>query len=84
MEDLLNESYEFEQVDNNPTHTKYDFVSRGIKEIPKRVSIVKYPQPGLERYYNLGFGNICIDKNGRESISDMSRENNKRRRAPGR
>lgn len=77
MEDLINDSYEFEQVDNNPAHIKYDFVSRGIKEIPKRVAIVKYPQPGLEKYYNLGFGNIFIDQNGKELISDMSRENNK-------
>ncbi|MBF4517490.1 hypothetical protein IRZ71_14085 [Flavobacterium sp. ANB] len=77
MEDLINESYEFEQVDNNPLHTKYDFLSKGEKQIPKRIAIRKYPQPGLERYYNLGFGNIFIDKNGIESISDMSRDNNK-------
>lgn len=77
MEDLINESYEFEQVDSNPLHTKYDFVSKGEREIPKRIAIIKYPQPGLERYYNLGFGNIFIDENGLESISDMSRENNK-------
>lgn len=77
MEDLINESYEFEQVDDNPSHTKYDFVSRGTKEIPKRVAIVKYPQPGLDNYYNLGFGNISIDQHGKELISDMSRENNK-------
>ena len=77
MEDLINESYEFEQVDSNPLHTKYDFVSIGEKEIPKRIAMIKYPQPGLERFYNLGFGNIFIDENGLESISDMSRENNK-------
>lgn len=77
MEDLINESYEFEQVDNNPLHTKYDFVSKGEKQIPKRIGIRKYPQLGLERYYNLGFGNIIIDENGIESISDMSRNNNK-------
>ncbi len=77
MGDLINESYEFEQVDKNSSHTKYDFVSIGIKEIPKRVAIIKYPQSGLERYYNLGFGNIYIDENGKESISDMSRENNR-------
>ncbi|MCI9843993.1 DUF6934 family protein [Flavobacterium pectinovorum] len=77
MEDLINESYEFEQVDNNPLHAKYDFVSKGKKQIPKRIAIVKYPQPGLEQYYNLGFGNISIDENGIESISAMSRDNNK-------
>lgn len=77
MEDLINESYEFEQVDDNPSHTKYDFVSKGLQEIPKRVAIIKYPHPGLERYYNLGFGNIFIDENGVELISDMSRNNNK-------
>jgi len=77
MEDLINESYAFELVDNNPLHTKYDFVSNDEKEIPKRIAIIKYPQPGLERYYNLGFGNISINENGIESISDMSRNNNK-------
>lgn len=76
MEDLINESYEFEQVDNNPLHTKYDFVSKGKKQIPKRISIRKYPHAGLERYYNLGFGNIFIDEDGKESISNMSRDNN--------
>ncbi len=77
MEDLINESYEFERVDNDPSHTKYDFVSNGEKEVPKRIAMIKYPQQGLERYYNLGFGNIFIDENGEESISDMSRDNNK-------
>ena len=77
MQDLINESYEFEQVDNNPLHTKYDFISSGEKDIPKRIAMIKYPHPGLERFYNLGFGNIFIDKNGRETISDMSRDNNK-------
>lgn len=77
MEDLINESYEFEQVDNNPLHTKYDFVSNGEKEIPKRIAMIKYPHPGLERFYNLGFGNIFIAENGNESISNMSRDNNK-------
>ncbi|MDR7208864.1 DUF6934 family protein [Flavobacterium piscis] len=77
MEDLINESYDFEQVDNDPLHTKYDFVSNGKKDIPKRIAMIKYPHPGLERFYNLGFGNIFIDENGNESISDMSRDNNK-------
>ncbi|MBE7685600.1 hypothetical protein F7647_05945 [Tenacibaculum piscium] len=77
MEDLINESYEFEQVDSNPLHTKYDFVSIGLKEIPKRVVMINYTQPGLEKYYNLGFGNILVDVNGQETISDMSRDNNK-------
>ena len=77
MEDLINESYEFEQVDNNPLHTKYDFVSNGEKDIPKRIAMIKYPHIGLEKFYNLGFGNIFIDKNGKELISDMSRDNNK-------
>jgi len=77
MEELINGSYEFEEVDANPMHTKYDFVSMGLRQIPKRIAILKYPQPGLEKYYNLGFGNIIIDKNGIESISDMSRNNNK-------
>lgn len=77
MKNLINESYEYEKVDDNPLHTKYDFISIGNKEIPKRVAIVKYPHAGLERYFNLGFGNIYINEKGEESISDMSRDNNK-------
>lgn len=38
MEDLINESYEFEQVDKNPSRVKYDFVSIGKRCIPKRVA----------------------------------------------
>lgn len=76
MENLINESYEYEKVDDNPSHTKYDFISIGKKKIPKRVAIIKYPHFGLERYFNLGFGNIYINGAGHESISDMSRDNN--------
>jgi hypothetical protein len=77
MEDLINESYNFEQVDDNQTNIKYDFVSIGLKEVPKRVAIIQYKNAGLERYYNLGFGNLTIDENGTESICDMSRDNNR-------
>lgn len=76
MEDLINSSYEFEQVDNNLANVKYDFVSIGQKEVPKRVAIRQYEGLGLEKYYNLGFGNLSIDENGVEKISDMSRDNN--------
>ncbi|WP_020211609.1 DUF6934 family protein [Flavobacterium rivuli] len=75
MRDLINDSYNFEKIDSKPNKTKYEFLSIGNKKIPKRVSITKYPQPGLEQYYNLGFGNIFI-VDGFESISDMSRDNN--------
>ena len=77
MEDIVDESYEFEEIDNTETNVKYDFVSKGDKEVPKRVMLTKYELPGLENYYNLGFGNLSIDKDGIEHISDMSRDNNK-------
>ncbi|MDM1408198.1 hypothetical protein [Myroides sp. DF42-4-2] len=73
LEDLINASYEYEKVDYN----KYDFISKGDKDIPKRVSITQYPNKGLENYFNLGFGNITISDDGDESISDMTRDNNK-------
>jgi hypothetical protein len=76
MESLINEAYEFEQVDDNKSNVKYDFVSIGEKEVPKRVAIIQYQNKGLEKFYNLGFGNISIDDEGNEQISDMSRENN--------
>ncbi|WP_394773258.1 DUF6934 family protein [Flavobacterium sp.] len=76
MENLINSSYEFELVDNNLTNVKYDFVSIGKRQIPKRVAFRQYDALGLEKYYNLGFGNLSIDENGNEKVSDMSRENN--------
>jgi hypothetical protein len=75
MDELLNQSYPFEVVDGNPFNYKYDFVSIGEKEVPKRVSVIQYPS--LEGYYNLGFGNITISDDGIEAVSDMSRDNNK-------
>jgi|GEM_PF-1880281 len=76
MTDLIGDSYPFEKIDNNPEKNKYEFISPGITNIAKRVSITKYPQPGLEKYYNLGFGNITIDVKGIETVSDMDRNNN--------
>lgn len=75
MDELLNQSYPFEVVDGNPINYKYDFVSIGVQEVPKRVSVIQYTN--LEGYYNLGFGNINISDDGIETISDMSRDNNK-------
>lgn len=75
MDELFNQSYTFEVVDGNPTNYKYDFVSVGEKEVPKRVSVIQYPN--LYGYYNLGFGNITISDTGEEAISDISRDNNK-------
>ena len=77
MEELFENSYDFEQVDKNPLSIKYDFVSSGEKEVPKRVILTNYNLSGLERYYNLGFGNITITDEGEEKISDMSRNNNR-------
>ena len=71
MEELFENSYDFEQVDKNPLSIKYDFVSSGEKEVPKRVILTNYNLSGLERYYNLGFGNITITDEGEEKISDM-------------
>lgn len=76
MEELFEKSYSFEQVDDNLQSIKYDFVSVGEKDVPKRVVLTNYNLVGLENYYNLGFGNIYIDDDGNETISDMSRENN--------
>lgn len=75
MDELLNQSYPFEVIDENPLNFKYDFVSLGEKEVPKRVSVIQYTN--LDGYYNLGFGNISIAEDGKETISDMSRDNNK-------
>ncbi len=51
MEELFENSYDFEQVDKNPLSIKYDFVSSGEKEVPKRVILTNYNLSGLERYY---------------------------------
>lgn len=76
MEKLLPQVYNFEQVDDNPESFKYDFVSEGIKDIPKRVSFVPYGN-GLSQFYNLGLTNITINETtGKEELSDMSRDNN--------
>lgn len=77
MEKLINEIYSYEQVDYNPKSIKYDFVSKGEKEIPKRVSLTQYQQKDLENFYNLGLTNILINEIGEEKVSDMSRDNNK-------
>ena len=77
MDNLIVDSYDYECVDDTEGSFKYDFVSLGEIEVPKRVLIQRYPNPGLERYFNLGFGNIHIDDAGIEHISDMSRNNNK-------
>lgn len=42
MEKLLDVVYDFQQVDDDPKSVKYDFVSLGEKEVPKRVSFVPY------------------------------------------
>lgn len=77
MDSLIKESYNYECVDDTDGSYKYDFVSVGEKEVPKRVFIQRYSNEGLERYFNLGFANITIDDEGNETISDMSRDNNK-------
>ena len=77
MADIVEDAYEFEQVDGCKSNIKYDFVSIGEKEVAKRVAIIQFTHPGLEKYFNLGFGNISIDNLGNETVSDMSRDNNK-------
>ena len=77
MDSLIKESYNYECVDNTEDSYKYDFVSIGERLIPKRVLIARYPNEGLELYFNLGFGNITVDDDGNETVCDMSRENNK-------
>lgn len=75
MSKLLDQAYQFELVDDNSNSVKYDFVSIGEIEVPKRVAIV--PLEEFSEYFNIGFGNLTIDRNGREEIEDMSRDNNK-------
>ena len=73
MQEIIDNSYPYQLVDTNPDHFKYSFVSSGIKEIPKRVSI----RPVINNYYNLAFGDIKINENGEEYIDDKSRNENK-------
>lgn len=77
MSRIIDDAYNFEQVDGTPSNIKYDFVSEGERQIPKRVSITQYPQAGLEKYFNLGFSNFSVDEDGNEIVSDMSRVNNR-------
>lgn len=76
MQNLINNSYKFELVDDNHEHYKYDFLSIGetALEIPKRVSIRTINYNG---FYNLGFGNFSIQEDGTEIVDDRSRNINK-------
>jgi hypothetical protein len=73
MQDILDNAYPYELVDQKPEHYKYDFVSVVEKEIPKRVSI----RPIMNDYYNLGFGNIKVNNTGQEYIDDKAKNENK-------
>ncbi|MCB9234817.1 MAG: hypothetical protein H6581_24400 [Bacteroidia bacterium] len=75
MNNLLEQSYQFELVSADSKLVKYDFVSVGEKEVPKRVVIVAYEE--LPGYFNIGFGNLFITEDGSEFIEDMSKANNK-------
>ena len=46
MEDLINESYEFEQVDNDPLHTKY--VIKDILDRSGKKTVVSYQGKKIE------------------------------------
>lgn len=72
MEKLIDLCYDYEFKDE-AEGIKYEFVSVGTMEIPKRVTFS--PVDGLSNYYNLGLTNISIDEEGNETASDMSREN---------
>jgi len=73
MEKLIDLCYDYEFKDE-AEGIKYEFVSVGTMEVPKRVTFT--PVNGLSNYYNLGLTNISIDEEGNETASDMSRENN--------
>lgn len=73
MEKLIDLCYDYELKDETDG-IKYEFVSVGTLEVPKRVTFK--PIDGLSNYYNLGLTNISIDEEGNETASAMSRENN--------
>lgn len=76
MQELIANSYAFELVDDDTAYYKYDFVSEGVTEVPKRVAIRKIPGAGSS-VYNLGFGDITISEDGTETIDDKARNVNK-------
>lgn len=76
MQEIIDHSYLFELVDDDPICYKYDFVSEGTQEVPKRVSIRNITQ-AYPLFYNLGFGDILVDEEGQENINDKARNINK-------
>lgn len=73
MQDIIDNSYNYALVDSNPANIKYEFVSEGSAEVPKRVSI----RPIFHGYYNLGFGDIEINDEGVEKVNDKAKNVNK-------
>jgi hypothetical protein len=54
MEDLINESYEFEQVDNDPLHTKY--VIKDILDRSGKKTVVSYQGKDNRKSFDETFG----------------------------
>src|SRR6185312_16843040 len=71
MQNIIDNSYHYELVDENLNHYKYEFVSLVEHEIPKRVSL--RPIQNTE-YYNLGFGDIKLNEKG-EEVTDEKAKN---------
>jgi len=77
MPTFLDDIYPFKLVDDNPEHFKYNFVSKGQKDITKRVSIRLCEFPDYNKYFYLEFGNITFNAQNEEKVCDMTRDNNK-------
>lgn len=75
MQELINNAYKYALVDNDQKSFKYDFISTGISEVPKRVNIRQISQD-YPQFYNLGFGDISISANGEELVEDKNRNSN--------
>ena len=77
MNEIIEDAYDFELTVSDESKIQYHFISRGKKDIIKRVEFVSYSDFGLAQVYNLGFGNLVLNEHGEEVISDLTRDNNK-------
>ncbi|MGV0940920.1 DUF6934 family protein [Empedobacter sp. ULE_I140] len=73
MEEIINQSYNYELIESSDKRVVYNFTSKGEKDIIKRVFFDKIFENST--IYNLSFGNVVITEEG-EDITDKSRDNN--------
>ncbi len=64
--------YNFEGIRNNAY--EYRFISKGEKDITKVVTV--RPLTNRPSVYNIGFGNLEIGPDGKETVNDLSTDNN--------